>query len=529
MGRILVKSKEPVKQGVGRGSPIVDFGVGVGTAIGKGGLGLGKAVSKVLGQATTGEGGEENKVSKFLKEKVPEGIDKIQKAIFEDPYEKNLSSFGGKAGNATGVLAEFMTGTPAITKAQSILRGATSKLDEYGKLAGFAGRTLSRAAPEAAGAGLTEYAISGGDKESALGVAKFGGIASGVLGGLGDAYKAAFSPELEQSVLKGLGMTGKTSGGKTLGKAQDYIEGLTSMKERAPGIIVKDIHGVEKPFNPAKADYSETLQAWNETRKQVYSEYSALAKQASEEGATVDLTDTFTTLSQMAREPRTTAYKNSAKKILQELSDNFGVYDDAGELVGLKGTPDQLETYLADLNKQAATSITTGTGDRALGEISAHTSKAIREKMDDLITNLTGEEYQALRNEYASLKDIEVALVNQFKKAARRTGGGLTDYLQILNSGDLISGLVNGSPAWAASGAAKGLLAAFRKALVDPERYLRRSFDLIGKESTVGNTERIFGTGAKNADFQLGKKLIDVSKIKTKSQLTNIWNEANKK
>lgn len=509
-----IKAEEPRSSG----NPVTNFGVGIGSGIGQAGLGLGQAFLKLSGKVGGVMGYDENQYSGLI-----DNLEKLKKKIYVEPFEERLKTTSGSLGKTTADIATFLEGSNPITKGQDFLRGLTSSVAEKG-IPGFIGRTASRVIPEAIGTGITEYGISGGDWEKAKTSAEFAGAASGVLGAAGDLSRYLFSPALKDSVTKGLGMTGsKTSAGKILNKPEDYIEGLSVIKKRAPTLKVKDADGIEKVFDPKEATYGETLQAWNQARKQIYDEYHQLASKSSEAGDVTDLGDIFDTLTQMTKSKRTSPFKSAIQRTMKDLTDNFGIYDDAGELIGIEGDAVGIEKFLEDLNHQAASILTSGTSDRALGEISASTSKLIRDRLDETISNATGEGYQALRSEYSSLKAIESALVDQYKKSARKIGGGLSDYLNILNSGDIINGAISGNPAWVGAGIAKGIMSIGKKITSDPERYLRRSFQLLDENNQSSDlTKRIFGSQSPSASFKEGHDMIKNTFGETQKGSTDI-------
>ena len=64
-------------------------------------------------------------------------------------------------------------------------------------------------------------------------------------------------------------MQGKTTGGRILPQVEKKVAGLGVIKKYSPIIKVKDDLGIEKSFNPKNASFHETLQAWNQARKQI--------------------------------------------------------------------------------------------------------------------------------------------------------------------------------------------------------------------------------------------------------------------
>jgi hypothetical protein len=99
--------------------------------------------------------------------------------------------------------------------------------------------------------------------------------------------------------------------------------------------------------------------------------------------------------------------------------------------------------------------------------------------MDDVIEESTGAQYQATRSQYAALKSLEDDLVRKFQQDARSIGGGLPEYTGAFASGDIIGSALSLDPAQFAKGATLGTFSLLKRKLSNPERFLRRSFDLI--------------------------------------------------
>ncbi|MFZ1721580.1 MAG: hypothetical protein WAU07_03675, partial [Microgenomates group bacterium] len=216
----------------------------------------------------------------------------------------------------------------------------------------------------------------------------------------------------------------------------------------------------------------------------MYQKYNKLAEMAGE-SATIDMTPIYNNLLKIIDEPRMGQYKKAAERLVEDMFANFPD-------VSRANVPN-LQKYLKDLGKLTNQSFFAGISDIPTSEINAGAAKTIRDLLDDVITKSTGEQYAPLRREYAALKSIENDLVRRFKQDARKIGGGLTDYVQLLNSGELIAGLVSQNPAVLASGATRSVLGALRQMLIQPDRFLRRSFDLIDQKTADPLMLRLFG------------------------------------
>jgi len=109
----------------------------------------------------------------------------------------------------------------------------------------------------------------------------------------------------------------------------------------------------------------------------------------------------------------------------------------------------------------------------------------MRDELDNLIEGTTGAEYQAIKNEYSALKTIEKDVARQVFLEARKNPKGLIDFTDIVSGGDLISGVLTANPALIVRGAASRGIKEWIKALNNPNRYIKKAFDLIDKVSSV--------------------------------------------
>ena len=479
-----------------------NIGVGIGTELGKGGLGLAQLSLKAA-QKVTGSVGLK-RTSGFLG-RAAEETETIKKKVYDEPFRKQLDTGLGKTGEFIGMGAEFLAPTKAIISGQKILSTLSQPLATK-RFLGTASKIASRALPEAIGAGGVELARTGGDVEEAKKMAIFAGATSGVLTGAHLLAKGTFWPELRESTARALGIQGKTTGGRVLPQLEKKVSGLATLKKYSPQVTVKDAHNFEKPFTPEKATFHETLQAWNKTRQMIFDKYSTISQKVGQQNV-VDISTIADDLTNITSQARTGTYKNAARSMLQDLVDNFGQYDDAGQLIGFrKVAPKEVEIYLKDLYGEAGATLA-GRADKAHGEIAATTATKLRQFLDDIIEKASGPEYGQLRGEYSSLKSIEDDLVRKFQQEARQLGGGLTDYVNVFSSGDVIAGILAGQPQFIAKGMAQGTLATLFKNLKRPDRYLQRAFTLIDQKAADPVIERLFGASRKLTERE--QKLVE--------------------
>lgn len=452
--------------------------------------GIGVGVAKSAGEAIVGAGEIGRRIQGALP--LPERF-MGGESIFDKGSSKNVAAreslkadaSGEGVGKFVGTAAQYLAPTRAIVGAQQKL-GAVAQLAPKGTQ--ILAKATARAVPEAVGTGAVSAVRSGGDTEATERDAKLAGAFSLVFGSLGSLARASYYPQLNESVTRALGIQGKTSGAQAVKEVGKKIAGLTVLKKYADDLKVVVDDGVEQSFNPSKATYQTTIQAWDAAKDKVFNAYDDIATKAGER-AVVDLNPILEMVDAVQSAPTLSAHKNAARTLASDIRSAFPDATSAD----IKS----LQTFLKTLNANTAQGFFKGTSDNASAEVFAGTAKLIREKLDEVIASAGDARYGSLRQEYAALKSIEDDLVRRFKQDARKIGGGLPEYAGMFASGDIISGLLRASPGEVARGTLVASLAALKRKLSNPERFLRRSFELIDEEDTKDIWIRLFG-GRKN-------------------------------
>jgi hypothetical protein len=459
---------------------LAGMGVGALKSVGETALGAGQLGQSIL-QSTVGRGVEAITGA----DRTEMGVDMFQPERAQEIRDTTLRADapGEGTGKFLGTLAQYALPTGSIVRGQQAL-GAVAKQvpTTFGRMTAQAG---ARFAPEAVGTGAIGAVRSGGDMEQAKTEALFAGGASVGLGALGSLARTTYFPELKQSVAKAFGIQGKMSGGQALEEVNKKIAGLGVLKSRASNLKVTLEDGTTAVFDPKKATYSSTLQAWNHARKNVFEEYTSLASKAGQK-ADVDISRVLDGLNETIRQPGLSIYKNSARSLMRDIDNSF---DDL-----TKASIQDVETFVQALNKQTVNSFFKGTSDSAVSEVNASTARVLRELLDDVITSSQGSSYQGLRSQYGALKSIENDLVRKFQQEARKVGGGLPEYAGMFASGDIIGSVLTGNLTGVARGTTVGTLATLKRKLSNPERFLRRSFELLDTPESNQFIQRLFGS-----------------------------------
>jgi hypothetical protein len=418
-------------------------------------------------------------------------------------------SFSETAGQAVGKFgseaAIISAGTPEIAGLKKITSALpyaeqVAKIPFIGKAAGYVTQKVLNSIPEA-GFGYGYSKLMGGTDTEAKQTAATFGILSGMGDVVGDTWRA-FKGTLPDNITKALGGIKGKGVSEVLGATKKAQDAFTTIKNLAPDIKVIDAAGVEKVFDPAKATFGETLQAFSKTKDIIYKSYTDLAKQAGDKGAAFIKEDFGKVIDAINAEAKdgTTAFKNKAASLIKDLTDNFGLMiDEQGKVTSAADTSfERIQKFIqkvgVDINPNS---------DKAGAEMSSKTSQSMRKILDDKIMSSTGEGYQKLRTGYSNLLSIEDNLVNQFKKAANNSGSKIAGWVQGLSGVDAIVSLVSGNPVGAAKSLGWNLVADVMKYLKDPETYLQRTFQQIGEVKAPSDASvRAFG-GATPAKLPL--------------------------
>lgn len=479
------------------------FGVGIGSAIGKAGLGLGQTFLKGANVISNLMGNEKNQYNPIIQK-----MEELKQGIFEDPYKKELGTLAGKAGKLTGDIATFAEGNAPIAKGQQYLSGASKALNITNKYGRYATEKLAQIIPEAVGAGATQYGISGGNAQEAGTVGIVGGVLSGITHVGSDVFTKLIPQTVKEAVSRAFIPRGKMSVSGTENITDDAVGALTTIKNLAPEIKVKDINGIEKPFNPAKATSVEMPQVLTQAKNKIYQEYSNLATKAGDKGVTVaekDFLPILGNLSKYEGAGYTPAYSTKANQIVDAI-ERFGTKDAQGNITFKDATPDQIQTLIEAINYDV-----NPLSDKAGAKVALDASQQLRSMLDTKIENATGEGYQQLRNAYKQLKSIEPTIVAEFKKAMR--GQGIkSDIIDSIASVDTIVGILTSSPEALVRGGAWEAVKQTMKSAFGKEANLQRAFKLLGKaeQDTPALAQRLYAKPSENSPaFKSGEKAVE--------------------
>jgi hypothetical protein len=221
----------------------------------------------------------------------------------------------------------------------------------------------------------------------------------------------------------------------------------------------------------------ETLQelgdALDQTKKFIFSEYDALAQKAGKGGLKINTNPIADELSEVISNEALQITNPTAIKYAEELQARLSFRE-----LDAKTAQDVIQNYNESL-KAFYRNPSYDTASKA--SIDAFVVNKMRQQLDEGITNLTGVEYQALKNQYGSLKAVEKDIMKAALRDARKNNIGLIDYTDIFTAGDLVSGILTFNPAQITRGIGARTIKEVYKYLNSPNRAVKKMFESTNK------------------------------------------------
>ncbi|MCP3924493.1 MAG: hypothetical protein GY714_18120 [Desulfobacterales bacterium] len=260
-------------------------------------------------------------------------------------------------------------------------------------------------------------------------------------------------------------------------KATTAVEEIVRNKEN---LDIVNASGEKTKGLPKTLD--EFSQAVEQTKRNVFTEYDALAKKAdilgdSPGGIKVNLDKTATKLDPVLN-----------NKILKDMSPETIEYAKT-RIESLKGRKNYtaLETqeaiqFLNQTLENFYRDPTPALKGKAL--VDSMIANDLRAQLDASITKATGKEYSQLKKAYGALKTIEKDVNRRAIVDSRKNNKGLIDFSDIFTGGHVIAGMLRSEPAAAAGGLASKGIASYYKMLNDPNKMVKTMFkdvEALGK------------------------------------------------
>ena len=347
--------------------------------------------------------------------------------------------------------------------------------------AGLAGR-VGMGALTGGLAGATQPVTGGNfaaEKAKQIGAgAAGGGILSGVVGStLGKAIAGNSPQQIESALSKTFrrvvkpGRAGRASASQLEAQDRQILSAVDSIIADKPNLNFTDESGrvVTGQLPRSIRQFSDAI---DQQKKRIFQQYDQMAQKAGRAGIMIDLTPTVTALRMAAAKPEVEHLHPSVAADLNALADRFetqGAYpaEVAQDIV------QNLNATLRGFYKNPTQEIISGGS--ALGNI----TPTLRKSLDESIAKYAGPGYQALRNQYGSLRSVEKDVAAAFQREVNKIPGGLGQlFSDIAASEEALRGVITLNPqALLRAGGIKAAQMLMRH-INSPNRAITRMFEM---------------------------------------------------
>lgn len=405
-----------------------------------------------------------------------EAIDKTvrsrEQQLETEGYNKG---WGRTVGNLLGDMAvtaplAVIPGAPAVTTLGRIWQGVR---------AGAAGGAVT---------GIVEpvaHGDYGTEKAKQIGVSTGTGAAvGGVLGKIGDALAKDTPESINRFVLDKFSQVVKPSrAGQTGAPAlerydEQTLGAIKSIAENRANLRLTDEVGNEVVGQLPKSlkQFSESIE---QSKERIFQQYDALAQEAGGAGARVDLSSAARALREEATKPEVIDLHPNVAAQANALADRLeerGFYS-ASEAQGV----------IQNLNKTLEGFYRNPTDETvALSGLHATLANTLRGDLDAAIEGVVGPGYQALRNQYGSLKAIEKHVAHAVRREANKIPGGIGGIFANLGAGEeAIRGVLTLNPKALLTAAGIKASQAYFKYLNAPNRAISRLFEMTAQPAAT--------------------------------------------
>ena len=268
-------------------------------------------------------------------------------------------------------------------------------------------------------------------------------------------------------------LPGKSAAGQLKNYREDIVSAAKIINKNKKGLSYIDEDGqMITGRNPQTLQ--ELSNALEQTKKITFAKYDALAKQAGKEGVTVDMKPIAKELDIIIKDKALNLQNPQAIKYVEAVKERLlsqGKIDASTAQDVIQLYNKSLEAFYKNPNYDQA----------SRASIDSMVTNRMRMALDKGITEATGSQYQALKNEYGALKAIERDVIKASLRDARANVKGLVDYSDIFSGGQVVHGILNLNPSTIATGAASKGIATWYKWLNNPNRAIQKMFESVEK------------------------------------------------
>lgn len=283
-------------------------------------------------------------------------------------------------------------------------------------------------------------------------------------------------------------VAGKNNVGAIDKTNKNIVSGVNSIVANKDNLIFTDKNGEEITGQTPKT-VMDTANAIAQTKRALFSQYDALAKQAGETGAQIstepiagELDKVINNQALQVTHPEAISYAKDLQSRLQNADGTYKSFDPETTQEMIKNYNNSLEAFYKNPSFDAASK----------ASINAGIVNNLRQALDSTIEKITSGkdsanagQYQQLKSQYGALTALEKDVAKRANVLARQSGHGLADYADIFSGGDMVHGIMSANPALFVKGAAQAGLTKYFNYLKSPDRAISNMFDAAQGKTSI--------------------------------------------
>ncbi len=306
----------------------------------------------------------------------------------------------------------------------------------------------------------------------------------------------------------------------------DGLEGIASIVKNKENLkFINDIG--EESIGHLPKNLSEFSDAISQTKKKIYSEYDALAKNAGEDGALVSTEWIINELKQLENNRTLRLANPGIDWIISNMKKGL---EEIGTL-----SVEEAQTFSQHLNQNLKAFYKNwNANDIGRSTVEALVNNNLKKAIDESIESALGkgEQYSSLKKQYWQLRNIEEEVAKRALVDQRKNAKNLFDLTDIYSANQVIDSLANLNPIGLVKWGATSLIKNWYKKLNDPNVQIKKLFENIDKE--INQNGKLRNKGSRWTDTKewinekLGRKEeIDNKKLPQKEGLNKLreWDE----
>lgn len=387
------------------------------------------------------------------------------------------------AGQGAELGSFFVGGSGGVQAAKAGFKGLIKESVKQGAKTGFQAGVVG-----GLGTGLQDENASVGSVALSTGIgAGAGAVGGGLLGGATGALGAGlnkitqklsgdYSKQADDAISYAIekGIRPSIAGKKTPELYNKFIDksrvAVKYIAENADDLNITDDVGAKVKYPRNLEQFSSAI---SKAKQHVFGKYNFLKQTAGEDGAKVYLGGVS---SQLRKAADNTALKLKHPEVVNHLLAMANRFDEqkalsateADELIQLFNT--ELKAFYRNPQSGNANKMT----------VDAMIANNIRKELDDVIQNASGQNYQALKNTYGALSELEKEVAHRTVVANRANVKGLADLTDVFSASQVVQGILTGNPAQITSGVVSKGVAVLHRISNDPNKIVRDMFKSVG-------------------------------------------------